>query len=467
VPSPLDVALDYIRRGWNPVPVHYRSKKPSGGEGWQHIRVTAQNAANHFNGERQNIGVQFGEPSHDLRDVDLDCTESRIIAPYVLPRTDSIFGRETSRNSHWLYYAAEVAAFDKAAHAFDDPRRQGDDARLLELRTGGGGKGAQSVFPGSIHEDTGEEIKWETDGTPATTDGEELLRKCRMLAAYCLLARHWPRPGSGHHDAARVVGGFLARAGNHPAVVRTVVTAIAKAAPGCREDDIVRAAKDAADEYKSGGHAYGYPELAKTFGKDIADKVAEWLDYRNDEEQKAENSDPVAGLDEWDAGDDPGPIPPRQWLLANQFCCGFISSIVSAGGGGKSALRLLQLMSLALGSSLCGQYVFRRCRVLLVSLEDDRNEIERRIQGILNHYGIARSELKGWLFCSAPRGTKLAHMNGRVRGAGPLERQLRDAIARRKPVREDPRAGREQQRRHGLRMRPARSVLRRVQHRHR
>jgi hypothetical protein len=30
----------------------------------------------------------------------------------------------------------------------------------------------------------------------------------------------------------------------------------------------------------------------------------------------------IAGRDSlgvWDAGDDPGPIPPRQWLLGNQF----------------------------------------------------------------------------------------------------------------------------------------------------
>jgi hypothetical protein len=45
---------------------------------------------------------------------------------------------------------------------------------------------------------------------------------------------------------------------------------------------------------------------------------------------------PPAELAVWDAGDDPGPIPPRQWLLGNQFCRGFISSIVAAGGVGKS-----------------------------------------------------------------------------------------------------------------------------------
>jgi hypothetical protein len=139
-------------------------------------------------------------------------------------------------------------------------------------------------------------------------------------------------------------------------------------------------------------------------------------------------------LGEWDAGDDPGPIPPRQWLLANQFCCSFISSIVSAGGVGKSALRLLQFISLALGRSLCGQHVFRRCRVLLVSLEDDRDELQRRITAVLLRYGIARTELKGWLFCAAPKGVKLAQLNGRTHIVGPLEQQLRDAIMRLEPA---------------------------------
>jgi hypothetical protein len=138
-------------------------------------------------------------------------------------------------------------------------------------------------------------------------------------------------------------------------------------------------------------------------------------------------------LNEWDAGDDPGAIPPRQWLLANQFCCSFISSIVSAGGVGKSALRLLQFISLALGRSLCGQHVFRRSRVLLISLEDDHDELQRRIKAVLDHYGIDRSELKGWLFCATPKGVKLAQLNGRTHIVGPLEQQLRDAITRRKP----------------------------------
>jgi len=139
--------------------------------------------------------------------------------------------------------------------------------------------------------------------------------------------------------------------------------------------------------------------------------------------------------DEWDAGDEPGPIPPRQWLLGNHFCLGFVSSIVAAGGGGKTSLRILQFVSMALGRSLCGQHVFRRCRVLLVSLEDDRNEIQRRITAVLKHFKIDRRELKGWLTVWTPtHRVKLAEMGrNRTRKIGDLPGQLREKIIRLKP----------------------------------
>ena len=69
----------------------------------------------------------------------------------------------------------------------------------------------------------------------------------------------------------------------------------------------------------------------------------------------------------------------------------------------------------------------------LVSLDDDRDELQRRIKAVLDYYGLNRAELKGWLFCATPRLARLAQMKGNVRVVGPLEQQLRDAIKRRKP----------------------------------
>src|SRR6516165_11153590 len=63
--------------------------------------------------------------------------------------------------------------------------------------------------------------------------------------------------------------------------------------------------------------------------------------------------------------------------------------------GGKTALRIAQLLSLATARSLTGQHVFVRCRVLLLSFEDGRDELQRRLTAALLHHNINRSELKG------------------------------------------------------------------------
>jgi hypothetical protein len=107
-------------------------------------------------------------------------------------------------------------------------------------------------------------------------------------------------------------------------------------------------------------------------------------------------------LGEWDAGDDDQPIPPRGWLLGNTFCRGFVSSLIAGGGTGKSALRMAQLLSLAINRPLTSEHVFTRCRVLIVSLEDNAAELRRRVKAACLHHGINRTELKSWLFLVAP-----------------------------------------------------------------
>ena len=241
--SPLDIALDYIGRGWNPVPVNYRAKKPSAGNGWQLRIIDASNAAHYFNGGQMNIGVKLGPSSHGLTDVDLDCEEARAIAPYILPRTGAIFGRASSRAAHRLYYTDLSVTADKAVLNFDDPTTGG---RLLELRIGGN-SGVQTVFPGSIHEE-GEPIAWEERGEPASVDGDALARRIHELAAYALIARYWPAPGlKARHNAALVVGGFLARAGKISQDIKLAAEAIARAADDSEWRNRLEAAQDAAN----------------------------------------------------------------------------------------------------------------------------------------------------------------------------------------------------------------------------
>jgi hypothetical protein len=228
--------------------------------------------------------------SKGLTDVDLDCAEAVAISPYVLPPTEAIFGRASKRNSHRLYQTALAATCDQATC---DPRARN---MLLELRIGGGDKGAQTVFPGSTHE-SGELIAWEVNGEPAPCDPAELEAKVRLVAAFSLLARYWPAEGS-RHQAALIIGGFLSRANS------ITNGAIVPRRPKMPSSPTVPASIP-----------------TEVFGKNVAEKVAEWIGYQGDD-GIAQGPD---GLRETPAEPvifdpkpyefpDPAKIPPRQWL---------------------------------------------------------------------------------------------------------------------------------------------------------
>jgi hypothetical protein len=133
---------------------------------------------------------------------------------------------------------------------------------------------------------------------------------------------------------------------------------------------------------------------------------------------------PPADLDIRDAG---------LWLLGNQFCRGFLSSLVAPGAAGKTALRIAQLLSLATARNLTGQRVFMRCRVLLLSFEDGRDELQRRLAAARLHHNVSLSELKGWLYYATLKGTKLAELRNGSRQRGQLAQWLRDKIEQLKP----------------------------------
>jgi AAA domain len=173
--------------------------------------------------------------------------------------------------------------------------------------------------------------------------------------------------------------------------------------------------------------------ILKAVRAEMAAKANHGSPKGNDE--GAEARGPPLGLGEWDAGEVTELPPPREWLLGNIFARKFMSSLLADGGVGKTAVRLAQLLSLALGRSLTGEYVFRRCRVLVISLEDDKDELERRVLALLLHYGIERSELRGWLFLAAPGGTRGKLMATDKKGKtaiGPLARTIEDTIIERK-----------------------------------
>ena len=156
--SPIEIATDYIRRGWCPVPIP-RGRKGPVEDGWQNLTVSDENVAQHFNGALMNVGVQMGPKSGGLNDVDLDCAEAVRIAPLFLPSTGAVFGRASKRRSHYLYVTSDADDVTAIQH------KDQNGAMIVELRVGTA-KGAQTMFPGSKHPDTGETVEWDLTATP-------------------------------------------------------------------------------------------------------------------------------------------------------------------------------------------------------------------------------------------------------------------------------------------------------------
>lgn len=196
--KPLEIAQNYLARGWAPVPIAYREKGPKI-PGWQNLRLTADDLPNFFNGHPANIGVLLGQPSGGLADIDLDCIEAVNLARDLMPET-ATFGRRGKHRSHLLYVApGSVMA------KFVDPR---DRQTLVELRSTGG----QTVFPGSTHP-SGELVEWEP-GTdqPMEISADELRAKVVRLAIASLIQRRAPAALQAYLDTGAVPQDMAAKA---------------------------------------------------------------------------------------------------------------------------------------------------------------------------------------------------------------------------------------------------------------
>ena len=142
---------------------------------------------------------------------------------------------------------------------------------LIELRIGGGGKGAVSMFPPSKHADSGEVVAWDSDGDPLEIEGHKLKQKVDDLAVASLLVSHYPGEGS-RHNAFLVLGGVLARARFNASQIERFVRVIAKAVG---DDDIpnrIEAAVSALDRLDRNAETPGLPRFAEVWGQEVAKK---------------------------------------------------------------------------------------------------------------------------------------------------------------------------------------------------
>lgn len=159
--EPLDVARNYLARGWAVIPVPHRAKNP-GFAGWQQLRLNEDDLPVYFNGRPQNIGVLLGEPSGGLVDIDLDHPRAVELAPDFLPPTGAIFGRAGKPRSHWLYRTPKPTQTKK--------HNSKSAGMLVEVRS----TGQQTVFPPSTHV-SGDAIVWVNAAAEPTLVTPEIL----------------------------------------------------------------------------------------------------------------------------------------------------------------------------------------------------------------------------------------------------------------------------------------------------
>jgi hypothetical protein len=189
----------------------------------------------------------------------------------LLPYTHAIFGRESKPAAHYLYNVTDPEP--KAKIGYLDEKSE----MICELRLGGGGKGAQTMFPGSIHPD-GEAVEWVQDGQPNTASCAALQRICSKIAIGTLLMRNWFK--HGRHDGALCVGGFLARAGWEEDEIGNFIANVARCADDEEWEDRERAARDSHAAHMRGEHVAGLPKLIEYLGEEIAKKIATFADYQ-------------------------------------------------------------------------------------------------------------------------------------------------------------------------------------------
>jgi len=256
----LDAVRDYLRRGWQPVPIPRGSKRPVDRE-WQRGRYGEDAFPS-----GGNVGLALGAPSGGLVDVDLDCPEAQRMAEAFLPSTGMVHGRASARRSHYWYVAAGIEATTRL--------KAPDGATLVELRATGG----QTVVPPSVHP-CAEELAWAGELEPARVDPGALRGAVERLAAAAVLARAWPGPG-GRHDAFLALAGVLLQGGVGVEAVVELVAAIAEATGDEEVGDRVATVRSTAGKVSAGQPVTGWSELGEAVGAKVVRKAAAWLGVR-------------------------------------------------------------------------------------------------------------------------------------------------------------------------------------------
>jgi len=92
---------------------------------------------------------------------------------------------------------------------------------------------------------------------------------------------------------------------------------------------------------------------------------------------------------------DPARIPPREFLFGRHYQRRTVSGTVAPGGTGKSSEVMVEAVAMKTGRDLLGEGAKEPLRVWYHNGEDNMLELQRRLAGICQHYGIPLAEALG------------------------------------------------------------------------
>ena len=450
MPTPAEVTevrLKLRRAGFDPIPAH--GKRPSLGE-WQKMIGVAEHEVERW--ERaypsaENTGILTARtPTFDIDILDPDAAQAveDLVREYFEEK-----GVILTRCGRWPKRAIPFrteAPFGKILVKF-----AGEMAERLEFLSDG-----QQFVTHGIHEDTLKPYEWSggelgdvaRGDLPYIHEGEarELVELATQLLAerfsYQVAAKSKAKAdreaarGNGSNGWAEYLVGVAA--GDHDAMVRFALALINSGMTDAAAEnflhDTVTAYAASIDPGRLKRRLREIPDMVSSAGKIIDAEEKEEQAGQIPPQPQMQTSAAALELGERNAADIVTPRP-RAWLLGNVFCRTFMSSLIAEGGVGKTALRYAQLISLAIGRSLTGERVWQRCRVLIVSLEDGEEEVDRRVCAVLKKYEIDKSEIDGWLWICAPgaKAGKLMTLDRRGNAiVGTLAGKIESAIVRRK-----------------------------------
>lgn len=318
-----EAAVEAFRRGFVPVPVQARAKKPHGSAWTQLSFETEEQVRTSFQqwsaAGATNVGLILGERSR-LVDVDLDNPSAWRLREHLLPPSPMQTGRVGNARSHrWYRVTGKIPP--TRIHKMPDGVKV-----AVELRS----TGAQTLIPPSVHP-SGEEYRWEGqpwggDRGPAEVDGRKLSVQVALLGLGAVLLDNWPSQGSRHEAYLALAGGLLRFGdGVHPFWKGNLPVLIDALADATHDDDAdTRVSEVMGTTLKRlglvEGKAIGFPRLAEIIGNDHAEAarrralevqaLAGWKEpeVQRERVETAATSAPAAGLAEQVAST----LPPEQ-----------------------------------------------------------------------------------------------------------------------------------------------------------